>query len=80
MADAASSACCYATCSGIDADTSANPGNDRFDFIGRQGFHGGGGELRFAGGVLRGDVNGDRRADFEIRIIDSAIGVGDLML
>lgn len=27
------------------------------------------GELRFAGGILSGDINGDGRADFEIRVV-----------
>lgn len=52
----------------IDADTSANPGNDEFTFIGGQTFHGGGGEVRFAGGIVRADINGDRIADLEIKV------------
>jgi serralysin len=52
----------------IDADTSANPGNDKFAFFGAEAFHGGGGEVRFAGGIVRGDINGDRVADFEIKV------------
>jgi serralysin len=64
----------------IDADTSANPGNDKFSFIGAEAFHGGGGELRFAGGILRGDINGDRVADFEIKVIGSTLGAADLIL
>jgi Ca2+-binding RTX toxin-like protein len=52
----------------IDADTSANPGNDVFKFIGAAAFKGGGGELRCAGGIIQGDVNGDKVADFEIKV------------
>lgn len=65
----------------IDADTSANPGNDVFAFIGSEAFHGGGGEVRFAGGILRGDINGDRLADFEIKVIGlSAMVAADFVL
>ncbi len=53
----------------IDADTSANPGNDAFKFIGAQAFHGGGGEVRFAGGFVQADVNGDKIADLEIKVV-----------
>lgn len=52
----------------IDADTSANAGNDVFKFIFGQSFHGGGGEVRFAHGLVQGDVNGDKVADFEIKL------------
>ncbi len=52
----------------IDADTSANPGNDVFKFIGTQAFHGGGGEVRFAGGIVQADINGDKIADLEIKV------------
>jgi Ca2+-binding RTX toxin-like protein len=44
----------------IDADTSANAGNEVFKFIGTAAFKGRGGELRASGGVIQGDVNGDR--------------------
>ncbi len=57
----------------IDASTQFN-GNQAFDFIGGGAFHGAAGELRFAGGVLAGDLNGDGRADFEIAVS----GVGQL--
>lgn len=57
---------------GIDADTHLT-GNQAFHFIGRQGFSSGGGphvygELRFENGLLEGDVNGDGRADFQIKV------------
>ncbi len=51
----------------IDADITRG-GNQEFNFIGGQSFHGQAGELRFASGILSGDVNGDGRADFEIRM------------
>ncbi len=54
----------------IDADTT-HGGNQAFDFIGSKGFSGEAGELRFASnGILAGDVNGDGRADFQIKIAD----------
>jgi Ca2+-binding RTX toxin-like protein len=52
----------------IDADTSSNSGNDVFKFIGTATFKGGGGELRCAGGIVQGDVDGDKVADFEIKV------------
>ncbi|WP_230531281.1 M10 family metallopeptidase [Microvirga roseola] len=51
----------------IDANTSA-AGNQAFTFIGKAGFHGKAGELRFASGLLSGDVNGDGVADFQVRV------------
>lgn len=41
-----------------------------FSFIGDAGFSNSAGELRFAGGVLQGDVDGDGTADFEIKVKD----------
>jgi serralysin len=52
----------------IDADLTAAAGNQAFKFIGTAAFKGGGGELRFAGGVVQGDINGDRIADIEIQV------------
>ena len=59
--------------------------NDAFAFIGRQGFHGTAGELRwlpFLGDTLvQADLNGDRTVDFAI-VLDGAItlAAGDFML
>ena len=53
--------------SAIDADTGVR-GNQRFDFIGGAQFDGEAGQLRYARGVLSGDVNGDGRADLQIAI------------
>lgn len=52
--------------SGIDAK--AGSGNDDFDYVGSKAFSGKSGELRFDNGKLQGDINGDRAADFEVRI------------
>lgn len=53
--------------SGIDANTNVR-GNQGFSFIGADGFSGAAGQLRFAGGIASGDVNGDRVADFTIAV------------
>lgn len=53
----------------IDANTRA-AGNQAFDYIGTRAFSGDAGELRFANGILRGDVDGDRRADFVLEIVN----------
>ena len=45
----------------------------------RAAFSGHDGQLRFSGGVLRGDTNGDRVADIEIRIV-GALLAGDVIL
>ncbi|MGO4387414.1 M10 family metallopeptidase [Microvirga sp. 2YAF29] len=49
----------------IDADVSQS-GNQAFIFIGQNAFGDRAGELRFAGGIVAGDVNGDGIADLEI--------------
>src|SRR4051812_44429570 len=52
----------------IDADQNGTSGNQAFKFIGSKAFTGHDGELRFAGGVVYGDVNGDAVADFSIKV------------
>jgi serralysin len=51
----------------IDANTKV-AGNQAFSFIGRSAFTGGAGQLKFASGVLSGDVNGDKIADFAVNV------------
>ena len=51
----------------IDANTRLS-GDQAFAFIGDAGFGRIAGQLRFAGGVLQADLNGDARADMEIAI------------
>jgi Ca2+-binding RTX toxin-like protein len=63
----------------IDADTDGTAGNQAFRFIGAAAFHGIDGELRFAGGILQGDTNGDTVADVQIRVIGALIR-GDVIL
>jgi Ca2+-binding RTX toxin-like protein len=54
--------------SSIDAN-SRIAGNQSFDFIGQFGFSGDAGELRVINGLMQGDINGDGRADFEVRLV-----------
>ena len=64
----------------MDADT-GRPGDQGFAFLGGAAFSGDAGELRFAGGVLAGDVDGDRAADFEIALLGvGRLGAGDILL
>lgn len=68
---------------GIDARSGG--GDNPFRWIGKQDFHGRKGELHFvkkAGYVLvEGDVNGDGRADFQIKVDGlGALGAGDFVL
>jgi serralysin len=64
----------------IDANTKI-AGNQAFGFLGQAAFHGKAGELRFADGVVSGDVNGDRSADFKINVAGlSALSKGDFYL
>jgi Ca2+-binding RTX toxin-like protein len=63
----------------IDADTDGTAGNQVFKWIGSKAFSGVDGQLRFAGGILQGDSNGDRRADFEIQVRGS-LTAADIIL
>ncbi|HEX2725502.1 MAG TPA: M10 family metallopeptidase [Beijerinckiaceae bacterium] len=65
--------------SSIDADTDGAAGNQAFRFIGAHAFTGVDGQLRFSGGLLQGDTNGDRIADIEIKVIGALVG-GDVIL
>jgi Ca2+-binding RTX toxin-like protein len=55
----------------IDAITRL-PGDQAFAFIGGASFTRVAGQLRFAGGVLQADVNGDARADMEVAILGTS--------
>ncbi len=68
----------------IDANAAA-PDDDAFDFIGRAGFSGEAGELRYrtrAGdAIVKGDTDGDGKADFAIRVVDvHRLEDGDFLL
>ncbi|MBB1248226.1 calcium-binding protein [Rhizobium sp. G21] len=64
----------------IDAVKSSSRDN-AFDFIGSAAFSDTAGELRYSGGIIRGDVNGDGRADFSIEVDNMAsLRAGDFIL
>ncbi len=65
---------------GMDANTKAG-GDQAFSFIGKAAFHGKAGELRFADGIVSGNVNGDRSADFKIIVAGlTMLSKGDFYL
>lgn len=64
----------------IDAST-AQGGNQAFSFIGAAGFSHSAGELRYVGGSLMGDLDGNGVADFLIKIDgNKPLAVTDLLL
>jgi serralysin len=64
----------------MDADIHAE-GNQSFVFIGAAEFGGHAGELRFAGGRLSADVDGDAQADLQVRVADiSSLRAADFIL
>lgn len=64
----------------IDANAKAS-GNQAFSFIGTEEFSGKAGELRYLDGVVAGDVNGDKKVDFEIQIANGhPLDPGDFLL
>ena len=54
-------------------------GDQSFSWIGSATFSGKSGELRFGSGLLQADLNGDRRADFEIAF-GGAVILGDAQI
>lgn len=65
--------------SAIDANTT-QAGNQAFSFIGSANFSKAG-QVRFAGGVVSGDVNGDKVADFAIEVKNvTALQASDFIL
>lgn len=65
--------------SGTDRISLVDTGVD-FTFIGAAAFGNVAGELRFASGVLSGDVNGDGVADIAITVQGSGVVAGDLII
>lgn len=55
----------------LDANT-LRSGSQAFSFIADDAFDGRAGQLRYSGGLVQGDVNGDRVADFEVEIANLA--------
>jgi Ca2+-binding RTX toxin-like protein len=66
--------------SAIDASRPAL-GSQTFAFVGGAAFSGMAGELRFAGEVLQADLDGNRTADFEVRLLEvSTLNQSDFIL
>ena len=65
--------------SAIDAN-SLLAGDQAFSFIGSGAFTGMAGQLRFAGGFVQGDLNGDATADFMIHANALSLAAGDFVL
>lgn len=64
----------------IDASSGA-AGDQAFAFVGNAAFSNVAGQLRYDGGVLQGDTNGDGVADFTVNVLGSpALVVGDMLL
>lgn len=64
-----------------DVDANMNVGgNQAFIFIAGAAFSGAAGELRYANGVLSGDVDGDGSQDFQIQLIGAPLLTGDIIL
>jgi serralysin len=64
----------------IDANTKVS-GNQAFKFIGKSAFSGKAGELSFSGGVLSADINGDKAADFQAKVVGlTGLAKGDFYL
>jgi Ca2+-binding RTX toxin-like protein len=63
----------------IDADPNLN-GDQSFQFIGAGAFSHAAGELRYAGHVLSGDVDGDGIADFSLHVNAASLLAADFVL
>jgi serralysin len=63
----------------LDAN-SLKGGNQAFHFIHGQAFDNVAGELRFAGGHLQGDWNGDGNPDFDFTVTNAHLVKGDFIL
>lgn len=65
--------------SGIDANSLVAK-DQAFSWIGGSSFSGAAGQLRYSGGLLEGDINGDGVADFSVTLIGApAVGPGDFI-
>ena len=65
--------------SAIDADLNT-AGNQAFTFIGNNNNFFAAGQVRFNGGFVEGDVNGDLVADFRIHVNAATLVAADFML
>jgi len=64
----------------LDADTDGTAGNQAFQFIGATAFTGIDGQLRCSSGIIQGDTNGDKVADFEIQVKLATLFATDFIL
>ena len=55
-------------------------GNQAFTYIGSNAFTGVAGQLRFAGGFVQGDLNGDTLTDFRFEVNAASLAAADFML
>jgi hypothetical protein len=62
----------------MDADATRG-GDQAFRFVGSEAFSGRAGELRVAGGIVAGDLDGDGQAEFEIDV-GAALQASDILL
>jgi serralysin len=69
----------YIDLSAIDANQVA-AGDQAFAFIGGSAFSGKAGQLHFVNGVVEGDLNGDRHADFYIEMNATSLSASDFIL
>ena len=65
--------------SGIDANSIVS-GNQAFSYIGAAAFSGTAGQLKYVGGFVQGDINGDRIADFMIEVNAFSLSASDFFL
>lgn len=67
--------------SAIDANSTNGGSDDAFHYIGSAAFSDTAGELRFKNNILSGDIDGDGKADFEIKVAGvGALHLGDFIL
>jgi Ca2+-binding RTX toxin-like protein len=55
-------------------------GNQAFSYINGNAFSGVAGQLRFAGGFVQGDLNGDTWADFQFQVNAASLAANDFVL
>jgi serralysin len=55
-------------------------GNQMFTYIGSGNFTGAAGQLRFANGLVQGDLNGDRWSDFWFEVNTPTLAASDFIL
>jgi hypothetical protein len=65
----------------FDIDAKENKdGNQKFKYVGDDKFSGKSGELQFKDGQVKGDTDGDKKADFTIKVDVDKLSEGDFVL